>query len=453
MLGFSLLNYQKILMKNSENRSILFSSQSFYPSIGGVSTLLLNLSKYLVKLDYKISVIHLEMPSYSNSSDIISYPIREYIIPKNKITKKIYSGYALFKEEIYQNLHGIIEFKYKNIYDVPGYKEYMQLSEIYTYYLIKVLSENNIDIVHFQDYQVMPGISAIPSSVKTVFSLHAPLLESINPSLSKWFLRYWQKADKVILSVPEYTKIANSFGLSENKISIIPPVIDKELMSKKIDLHIKNIIPKDGIIVSCIQRFDSKSGQEQLVKAFSKLVSKIDNVYLLLVGENSFTDSISKLRNNYFQEIKNLVSSLGITNKVIFTGNVDYSELSAIYDLSDIVVMLSKMECFGLAISEAMYKGKPVVATNVGGLAYQIKDLFNGYLVKPGDVNQTFKVLFSLCKSKKLREDLGNNGKERFNRKFDPLKIIPQYHELYQSLFLGNIKKGINYDDIYNLLR
>ncbi|MCK4815428.1 hypothetical protein KA005_06635, partial [bacterium] len=113
-------------MMNSENKSILFSSQSFYPAIGGVSTLLLNLSKYLANLNYKLYAIHLEMPRSANSSVALSYPVNEYIIPKSEITKDIYEGYATFKEEIYQHLHGLKKFDYKNIHDVPGYSEFMR---------------------------------------------------------------------------------------------------------------------------------------------------------------------------------------------------------------------------------------------------------------------------------------------------------------------------------------
>jgi len=61
MLEFFQQNYQRKLMMNSENKSILFSSQSFYPGIGGVSTLLLNLSKYLSNLNYKLYAIPLAL--------------------------------------------------------------------------------------------------------------------------------------------------------------------------------------------------------------------------------------------------------------------------------------------------------------------------------------------------------------------------------------------------------
>lgn len=453
MLEFFQQNYQRKLMMNSENKSILFSSQSFYPGIGGVSTLLLNLSKYLSNLNYKLYAIHLEMPRSANSSVALSYPVNEYIIPKSEITKDIYEGYATFKEEIYQHLHGLKKFNYENIYDVPGYSEFMQLSDIYAYYLLNALSENDIDIVHFQDYQVMLGISAIPSGVKSVFSLHAPLLKSIDPVLSKWFFKHLQKTDKVILSIPQYADIARNFGIQNNKISVITPIIDKDLMSKKVKLNIAYSIPKNAIVICCVQRFDSKSGQEQLVRAFSKLARKIENVCLLFVGESSFTDSISETRKNYFQQIKDLVFSHGLTSKVIFTGNIDYSQLSTIYDLSDIVVILSKMECFCLAVSEAMSKEKPIVVTNVGGLAYQVKDNFNGYLVKPGDVEQTFKALMALCESKELRYKFSRRSRERFINEFDPIIIIPKYHRLYQSLFSKKNIKNIDYENMYNLLR
>ena len=112
------------------------------------------------------------------------------------------------------------------------------------------------------------------------------------------------------------------------------------------------------MVITSIQRFDSKSGYEQLIRAFAVIAKNNSKVILLLVGGTSFTDSISSIRHNYMQHAKNLVDKLLLKNRVVFTGNVDYSQLSTIYNISDIVVVLSKMECFGLVATEAMFFGK-----------------------------------------------------------------------------------------------
>jgi len=453
-LDYSLHHYQKPLMIDSKNKSILFSSQSFYPAVGGVSTLLLSLSKYLIKLNYNIYSVHLQVSNDNDSINKLGLPIKEYIIPKSGVPESVFAGYAKFKEVIYQHLHGVIPFKYSSIEEVPGYLEYMKLSEIYSYYLIRVLTENDIDIVHFHDYQVMPGLSVIPFGIKSVFSMHAPFLDSVNPIVGSWIRRYCNGSNKTIFSIPNYANVALKHGIKAAKVRVIPPIINKEMMDRSREkIKALNNISNGSIVISCIQRFDSKSGQIQLIKAFSKVFKKHKNIYLVLVGGSSFTDNISNIRKNYLLDAKNLVNRLNISNNVIFTGSVDYTNLSYIYDKSDIVAMLSIMECFGLAISEAIYKGKPVIVTNVGGLDYQIINGKSGYKVEVGNIDNTAEALSKLIESKKMRESFGIEGKKRFSNLFDPLKIVPKYHFLYQSLFSNLNINDLDYEHIYNLLR
>lgn len=360
----------KIFNGNKE-RSILFVSQSFYPGVGGVSTLLLNLSRYLSQLNYKIYAIHFEMSTNVSASEALGYPIKEYIISRSEIPKEVFQGYAAFKEEIYQHLHGIRQFKYQTIDDVPGYKDFVFCSELFSKRILDVLSNNNIDLVHFQDYQVMLGLSNIPLEVKSIFSLHAPLIDNIDRTVAKWLVRYGNKADKMVFSIPQYSEIAIKHGLKPQKSIVLPPMIDKNVMSRVTELpSVFKQIPPGSIVITCIQRFDAKSGHTQLIEGFSKISNKFKNSYLVLVGGGSFTDNISNVRRNYLLEAQNLVRDLNLTNRVIFAGSVDYMNLSEIYRRSDIVVMLSRMECFGLAITEAMFHEKPVLVTNVGGACF-----------------------------------------------------------------------------------
>ncbi len=443
-------------MKKYQNKSILFSSQSFYPGIGGVSTLLLNLTKYLSNHGFNLYALHLEMPKSDESTEMLKkYHIKEYIIPKSEISTDIYLGYAKFKEIVYQHLHGLGDFEYNSMYDVPGYNDYYKLSSIYSEYLLKILIKEKIDIVHFQDYQMMPGIAAVPSCIKSVFSLHAPLLNTINPVLSEWIKKHISSSDKVILSIDDYSEVAKMIGVQKDNISVIPPIIDTELMnySDEVEENINLNFPTGSVVITCVQRFDSKSGQDQLVRAFNEVRKKYNNTYLVLVGESSFTDTISGVRKNYFLEIKELVDKFKISDRVIFVGNVDYSKLSAIYNKSDIVVMLSRMECFGLAINESMYKGKPLVVTNVGGLASQVRDGINGFVVEVGNIPETINALSKLCESVKLRNSLGKNSKLIFMKEYDPKIVLPKYYNLYCDL-LSDVSKNSRFvSTTYNLLR
>ncbi len=439
---------------STKERSILFVSQSFYPEVGGVSTLLFNLSHYLAKMNYKVYAIHFEVSNILVSKNLDVF-VKEYIISRSEIPKRVFQGYAFFKEEIYQHLHGLKPFRYQTIEDIPGYEDFLFCSNLFSKLILNIISHNNIDIVHFHDYQVMPGLSIIPLGVKSILSLHAPLINSIDKTVAKWLVKYGNKADKMVFSMSQYSKIAIKYGLKIEKSIIIPPIIDKDVMIRSAELpDILKQIPQDAIVALCVQRFDSKSGQIQLIKAFSKISKKYQNSYLVLVGGKSFTDNISDVRKNYFLEAQNLVRKLNLAGRVIFNGNIDYMNLSQIYKFSDIVIMLSKMECFGLAITEAMFHGKPLLVTDIGGLAFQVRNGINGYTVKPGDINSTSKLLGILMDSKKLRIKMGKKSKKIFQENFRPERIIKDYHNLYQSLFsMSILNNSLNYDDIYNSLR
>lgn len=377
--------------------------------------------------------------------------LTEHIVPRGAIPDHVYRGYAIFKEVVYRHLHGLTEFPFRQINAVPGYTDYMDLSAIYSQKLRSVLANQKIDVIHFHDYQVMPGIAAVPLGLPSLFSLHAPLLPSISEVLSNWLLQYWSRTAGVIVSIPAYAAVAQKLGLDPKKIFVIPPVADIDALDRRPANAPLPQIPENAIVITCIQRFDSKSGQAQLIRAFYHLQQKIDSVVLVLVGGKSYTDTIATLRSDYFEEMVSLVEELQLGTKVFFTGNVDYYSLGAIYDASDVIVMLSKMECFGLAVAEAMYKARPVVVTNVGGLAFQVADGSSGFVIPVGDIPQTVATLTRLCNSPGLRQSMGQIGRARFMSEFSPDKLIGRYAEVYDVVL--NAGEPPDYRSMYNSLR
>lgn len=434
--------------------SVLFVSQSFYPSVGGVSTLLLNLSRYLHEQGYAVFAIHFGNP-HESAAKKIGYPIKQFPISREELLPHHLEGYARFKEIIYQHLHGLIPFDYSHVENIPGYIDYIRCSELFVRKVSQVIASQKIDLVHLQDYQVIGCFSAIPTGIKTIFSLHAPLLPSINLTLSNWIMRYLNKADAAVFSIPEYSQIAVSLGLSASKIFTIPPIIDTHVMDRAGRHNFPQLTSSSASsqVITCVQRFDSKSGQIQLLKAFSRISDKHPRAKLVFAGASSFTDTISSVRRNFYQEAVDLTATLKLQNRVIFLGNVDYLALPQLYRLSDVVVMLSKMECFGLAVSEAMYLSKPTLVTDVGGLGFQIVNGQTGFKVKPGDIVHTAAALNNMLTSKSLRDHLGDNAKKDFNSRFHPHNVIPQYLKLYKQI-AQQVKTGADhYAYLYNYLR
>ncbi|MDP4183032.1 MAG: glycosyltransferase family 4 protein [Bacillota bacterium] len=140
-------------------------------------------------------------------------------------------------------------------------------------------------------------------------------------------------------------------------------------------------------------------------------------------------------------EIENarvLVSSAGLNDNIFIHDWVTQSELDNIYSNTDILALPSYAEGMPMCILEAMGKGIPVVATNVGGIPEAVRDGVNGFIVSPGDIQALADRLNKLIYDRALRERMGKTGLEIANSKFsvkliiDKLKFI-YYNDLYKK--------------------
>jgi D-inositol-3-phosphate glycosyltransferase len=118
---------------------------------------------------------------------------------------------------------------------------------------------------------------------------------------------------------------------------------------------------------------------------------------------------------------------------VVWTGALPHSQALTHLALSDVVAVPSQWEGFGLAAVEAMALGKPVVASNVGGLAEVVTDGQNGLLVPAGDVGRLAAALGRLLQDRAARERLGQTALNDVKR-FSFRRFSEQYLGLYSAL-------------------
>jgi trehalose synthase len=102
-----------------------------------------------------------------------------------------------------------------------------------------------------------------------------------------------------------------------------------------------------------------------------------------------------------------------------------------------VVLQKSLREGFGLTVSEAMWKGTPVIGGKVGGIRYQIEDGVNGFLVS--SVEQAAEHIVTLVKDRKLGEEMGNKARQAVREKF----LLTRYVEEYLDLF-GELRSGLS---------
>jgi len=414
---------------------IFFASQSFYPHIGGVSTYLLNLAKGLSQRGNEIVEVHLRIPNELTEDTVKG--IKVYRIPKTPLRDDLLKGYSNFKERIYKECHGEGDFFKKEPLITYGYDEYHQINSDLGKQIEELLEKNAAEIVHIHDFQLLLVYRNVPRGVPVILTWHIPFVDSISKHLKHFLIRHMKEFDKVIFSCKEYAKSAVKAGLPSDKVEIIYPIANTNLFKpKRYEGELKDIykIPNDYKIILCVQRIDSKSGHIQLIKAMQRVIERCPKVKLMFVGGESLTSRISKERERNEQEVHGLIKTFNLQEHVIFTGSVEYEKLSLHYNSADIVALTSKNEGFGLAVTEGMACSKPIIGTNVPGIALQVQDKVNGFLVDVGDYETTAKRILELLEDEKLREKMGKESLRIVKSKFEMPKGIDKHYQLYRSL-------------------
>ena len=138
------------------------------------------------------------------------------------------------------------------------------------------------------------------------------------------------------------------------------------------------------------------------------------------------------------RKMKKLCVELKIEKNVIFAG--ERSDIPEILFSKDIFVLPSLREGLGLAILEAMACGKPVIATNVGGIPEVVKDGENGILVSPKDPEALYRAMNELLDDREKREKMGRIGKRVCEESFSSNAMIEKIENLYDSLLSEKVK-------------
>jgi N-acetyl-alpha-D-glucosaminyl L-malate synthase BshA len=169
-------------------------------------------------------------------------------------------------------------------------------------------------------------------------------------------------------------------------------------------------------IVTHISNFRKVKRIEDVVKIFFEIQKEVPSK-LMMVGEGPEKE-----------QAEYLCQQLGIQHKVIFFGNSN--EIDKILCFSDLFLLPSETESFGLAALEAMACGVPVISSNSGGLPEVNKDGFSGYLSDVGDVKKMSRDAISLLQDSNKLKQFKTNALETA-KLFDIQRIMPLYENLY----------------------
>ena len=209
------------------------------------------------------------------------------------------------------------------------------------------------------------------------------------------------------------------FDIKKN-IEVIPNFIDPSLYRFAEDIELRaQFAEKDEVIITHISNFRKVKRVDDVIRIFKGVQQQL-SAKLLMVGDGP-----------ELHQVKNLARELGISDKVFFLGKS--KRIEQITSISDVFLLPSETESFGLVALEAMASGVPVVSSNVGGLAEVNKDGVTGFLNDVGDIEGMIASVLTILKDKDTLARFKNNALEH-SQKFELNKIVPVYENLYLSL-------------------
>jgi glycosyltransferase involved in cell wall biosynthesis len=175
------------------------------------------------------------------------------------------------------------------------------------------------------------------------------------------------------------------------------------------------------ITLGAIGRLVPHKRHGDLLHALKRLSDEGYDAGLVIAGNGPLRGSLEELS-----------IQLGIHDRVTFTGEFD--RLEDVMAQFDIFVLTSSSESQCMPITESMAYGKPVVASNFGGIPDFVEDGVTGFLVPFGDEAKLVKALKTLIDNPSLREEMGRRGRERYVEHYTPSKVADAMEEVYDSV-------------------
>ncbi|HSI68150.1 MAG TPA: N-acetyl-alpha-D-glucosaminyl L-malate synthase BshA [Planococcus sp. (in: firmicutes)] len=363
-----------------------------YPTVGGSGVIATELGKMLAEKGHQVHFITSSTPFRLN---------------------RMYSN--IFSHQVDINSYSVFQYA---PYDIALATK-----------IAEVIKNEELDLLHVH-YAIPHAVCAIlgrdmaNSNIGIVTTLHGTDITVLGSDSSlKEAIRYGIEKSDVVTAVSD--------SLKEQTYDMIKPDKQIETVYNFVDereYHIKDVsglkeefqIPVDEKVIIHVSNFRKVKRVSDVVQTFSRVRQKV-KAKLLLVGDGPEMSRIN-------QQVK----ELKLENDVLFLGKRD--NLSELYNISDVKLLMSEKEAFGLVLLEAMACGIPCIGTNIGGIPEVIIHGENGYLIELGDTLQAAKYIVELLEDSGKYEAFSNACLRSVEERFHSRKILEQYEVIYSNL-------------------
>ncbi|HAQ07720.1 MAG TPA: N-acetyl-alpha-D-glucosaminyl L-malate synthase BshA [Bacillus bacterium] len=363
-----------------------------YPTVGGSGVVATELGKLLAEKGHEIHFI---------SS---SLPFR---------LKKMYHN--IYSHEVDVNQYSVFQYP---PYDIALASK-----------IAEVAVMENLDLIHVH-YAIPHAVCAILGremsgrDLKIVTTLHGTDITVLgyDPSLTDAIRFGIEKSDYV--TAVSNSLIAQTHELIKPKkdIDCVYNFIDKRVSRRTDSSNLRKeygILPEEKVVIH-VSNFRPVKRVPDVIRAFAGIVKQMP-AKLLLVGDGPEMKTVCKL-----------AGDLGIRDKILLLGKQERVE--ELYSLSDLMLLLSEKESFGLVALEAMACGVPCIGTNVGGIPEVIVDGETGYICELGNIKGITEKAIEILSQPAIHQLFSANSVERAEARFSAEQIVTEYEDIYYEL-------------------
>jgi len=375
----------------------------FYPAmVGGAEWYIYNVSRELVRMGHEVHVYAVD--TYQGGK----------ITPADEIIEGIYT------------------------HRVPLWLDLTYRAKVWRGLKSRLLRED-FDVIHTHDYgqphsyvAVKAGKFAKKPVALTVFDVHSmiprPFYKRLTMKLlDKYLARFTLKgASKILVRAPNLIDPLIDMGASIEKIQVTPSGINEEaLKPAEGSSFLKDYSISGKPVILYLGRLHPMKGPQYLIMASPTILQTYPNATFVFVGPD---------QNSYKRRLTQLGEKLRVTENLVFTGPIyDFKTKMQAYAAADVFVLPSGYEGTSQAIFEAMAQGKSIVATNRGGIPFQVEHEKEAILIEYEDKKALASAVLRLLNDRAFAVKLGTMARKKV-KSFTYTVLVSQIEEIYQSM-------------------
>lgn len=383
---------------------ILMLTWEYPPRIvGGIARVVHDLSQRLIRDGHEVTVITYkdgDAPEYESDKGVQVYRIENYMIRPNNF------------------IDWIMQMNFNMI---------AKANEL-------IANGEKFDTIHAHDWLVAYAAKTLKHSyniplVSTIHATESGRNSGIHDEVQRyindteWLLTY-ESSEVIVNSNYMKCELQRLFGLPFEKINVVPNGINiNNFAGIERDYEFRRQYAMDNEkIILYVGRLVYEKGIQNLISAMPKILNGYHDSKLIIAGKGGMLD-----------ELKAQANSMGLGDKVYFTGYLNAKQVQKMYKCADVAVFPSTYEPFGIVALEAMLAGVPTVVSDVGGLNEIIEHGVNGMKSYAGNSNSIADSVLSLLYDHKLSANISKNAKNKVKEQFNWNKIAQDTHFIYEK--------------------